>query len=137
MSINSNARQVNVIKKVLTGDYIVIPGQNILLDNAIIKISSTEFKIFIKSIHNQLLDYKIRDTQISQYDSEYLYNMEIRLETVNKYNMKVYDEVDNLLTNIFKLTPPTTIHLSYNVKDDIFILKNNSFKTIVMLKKIK
>lgn len=137
MSINSNVRQVNVIKKVLIGDYIVVPGQNMLLDNAIIKVSSTDFKIFIESIHNQIFDYKIRDSQISQYDAEYLYNMEIRLESVNKYNMKIYDEVDNLLTNIFKLTPPTTIHLSYNVKDDIFILKNNSLKTIVMLKKIK
>lgn len=136
MSI-SNTRQVNMIKQLLMGDYIVIPGQNMLLDNTIIKVSNTKLEIFINSLHKQVYDFKVNNIKVSQFNNDYLYNMEIHVDNVNKFNFKTLDEVDNLLTNIYKLVPPTTLHLSYNVNNDIYLLKNNDFKTVAMLEKIK
>lgn len=134
---SSNTRQVNMIKQLLMGDYIVIPGQNMLLDNTIIKITNQQLEIFINSLHKQVYDFKVNNIKVSQFNNDYLYNMEIHVDTVNKFNFKTLDEVDNLLTNIYKLVPPTTLHLSYNVNNNIYLLKNNDFKTVAMLEKIK
>ena len=134
---SSNTRQVNMIKQLLMGDYIVIPGQNMLLDNTIIKITNQQLEIFINSLHKQVYDFKVNNIKVSQFNNDYLYNMEIYVDNVNKFNFKTVDEVDNLLTNIYKLVPPTTLHLSYNVNNDIYLLKNNDFKTVAMLEKIK
>jgi hypothetical protein len=133
----SDTREVNMIKQLLMGDYIIIPGQNMLLDNTIIKVSNTKLEIFINSLHKQVYDFKVNNIKVSQFNNDYLYNMEIYVDSVNKFNFKTLDEVDNLLTNIYKLIPPTTLHLSYNVNNNIYLLKNNDFKTVAMLEKIK
>ena len=129
--------QKHDIKHNFLGSYVILPGQFTLLDNQVINVSKDHLKIIINGTNTQIFDYSVNDIILRHYEGEALYAVEIRLDNINKFNVKDPDEIDNLLNKYLYLQTPTIVYLTYDANLDIFALKNMNMATLFVLQKVQ
>tara|TARA_Y100000389_G_C17457622_1_gene519260 strand:+ start:1333 stop:1752 length:420 start_codon:yes stop_codon:yes gene_type:complete len=121
----------------VNGTFNILPGQFILLDNQMVTIDSSSFKIITNDTPNKIFNYSINDKVVKLLQGETTYVVEIKLDNQNKYNVADPDEVDNLLSNGLLLKTPTNIYMMYQPGHNLFTIKNINMGTLFMMKKIK
>jgi hypothetical protein len=119
------------------GSFVILPGQFTLLDNQVLEITKDHLRIIISGTPNKILDYSIANSKLQYYEGRPLNAMEIRIDSLNKFNVVGFDETVNLITNLLYLRPPSVIYLTYEPDMDVFTLKNINMATLAILKKIK
>lgn len=121
----------------VNGTFNILPGQFILLDNQMVSIDSSSFKIITNDTPNKIFNYSINDKVVKLLQGETTYVVEMKLDNQNKYNVADPDEIDNLLSNGLLLKAPTTIYIMYQPEHNVFTVKNMNMGTLFMMKKIK
>tara|TARA_B100000242_G_scaffold293833_1_gene273279 strand:- start:3088 stop:3507 length:420 start_codon:yes stop_codon:yes gene_type:complete len=121
----------------VNGTFNILPGQFILLDNQMVSIDSSSFKIITNDTPNKIFNYSINNKVVKLLQGETTYVVELKLDNQNKYNVADPDEIDNLLSNGLLLKTPTTIYIMYQPRHNVFTVKNMNMGTLFMMKKIK
>ena len=136
-SLLSSSSTYDDILTNINGTYNILPGQFILLDNQLVSIDTTSFKIITNDKPNKVFNYSINDKTVKLLQGDITYVVEIKLDNHNKYNVADPDEIDNLLSNGLQLKTPTTIYVMYHPGQNVFTVKNMNMGTLFMMKKIK
>lgn len=138
--VNSLLTASSTYDEILTsvnGTFYILPGQFILLDNQMVTIDSSSFKIITNDTPNKIFNYSISDKVVKLLQGQTTYVVEMKLDNQNKYNVADPDEIDNLLSNGLLLKTPTIIYIMYQPGHNVFTVKNMNMGTLFMMKKIK
>ena len=136
-SLLTSSSNYDEILTSVNGTFNILPGQFILLDNQMVSIDSSSFKIITNDTPNKIFNYSINDKVVKLLQGETTYVVELKLDNQNKYNVADPDEIDNLLSNGLLLKTPTIIYIMYQPGHNVFTVKNMNMGTLFIMKKIK
>jgi len=118
------------------GTFEILPEQFIHLDNYNVIITKKEFKIVSNKVEAELFSYDIDNASLRYHKSELLPSIQVKLLSVNKYNVLPNNPVNDILESALYLRPPTIIYITKHEKYNLFSVKNMNMATLFLMRKI-